>query len=276
MATLIQRRVLSRIVRLFRSAKKTKTMTSGEAEHWRTVLRDLYRLQYGLEMHQLQSNEAIVPPKAVVDIVQGSNKDDPNTFFGTGYREMVRYLTELHAHGFNVSRMERMLDFGFGTGRILIHFLPFAIERYGCDVTPEAYAWTSKTLGAHAQLSLTQLLPPLPFSEDFFDLIIANSVFTHTRYAMQPGWIAELHRILKPGGCVLATVQDFAEMPPEYLARGWHEKGTKRGIHMRTFLTPTKLTELWSSAFEVLEIRTYTPGQAHVIVRKGQRDIKAE
>jgi SAM-dependent methyltransferase len=271
MASLISRRVLSRIGRLFRSVKKTKTMTSGEAEHWRTVLRDLYRSQYGLEMHKLQSDEAIVPPKAVVDIVQGRSKADPNTFFGTGYREMVRFLTELHAHSFNVSRMERMLDFGFGTGRILVHFLPFAIQRYGCDVTPKAYAWTSKTLGTHAQLSLTQLHPPLPFSEDFFDLIIATSVFTHTPYARQPGWIAELHRILKPDGCVLATVLDFVEMPPAYLARGWHEKGDKRGIHMRTFLTPTKLTELWSSAFEVLEIRTYTPDQAHVIVKKRPR-----
>jgi len=245
-------------------------MPSGEAEYWRTVLRDLYRSHYRLEMHQVQSDEAIVPPKAVVDIVQGRSKDDPNTFFGTGYRTMVRFLTELHTHGFNVSRMERMLDFGFGTGRILVHFLPFAIERYGCDVTPEAYAWTSKTLGAHAQLNLTQLQPLLPFSEDFFDLIIATSVFTHTPYAMQPGWIAEPHRILKPGGCVLATVQDFAKMPPEYLARGWYEKCANRGIHMRTFLTPTKLTELWSSAFEVLQIYIYTPDQAHVIVRKGQ------
>lgn len=165
MATLTLRRVLSGIPRLFGSAKKTKTMTPRETKHWRTVLRDLYRSHYGLAMHQLQADEAMVPPKTVVDIVQGRSKDDPNTFFGTGYREMVRYLTELSDHGFNVLRMERMLDLGFGTGRILVHFLPFAIERYGCDVTPEAYAWTSKTLGAHAQLSLTQLQPPLPFPQ---------------------------------------------------------------------------------------------------------------
>lgn len=53
--------------------------------------------------------------------------------------------------------MQRMRDLGVGTGRILVHFLPFAIEWHACDVTPEAYAWMSRTLGNHATIHQTNL-----------------------------------------------------------------------------------------------------------------------
>ena len=115
-------------------AGRRKKLTPGEAQRWRAELTALCRSEYGIELHPLQSDRSVVPPKAVVDKVQGSSKSDPGTFFGTGYREMVRYLSELKDHGFSVARMERMLDFGVGTGRVLLHFLPFAIERHGCDV----------------------------------------------------------------------------------------------------------------------------------------------
>ncbi len=65
--------------------------------------------------------------------------------------------------------------------------------------------------------------------------------------------------------CTIATVHDFSKFPPESRDRDWHERGTERGLHMNTYLTEEKLRELWSSAFDVLEIRTYPPGQTHVI-----------
>ena len=80
-----------------------------------------------------------MPPASIVNQVQGRSKSDPATFFGTGYRDTLRYLTELRDFGFDITRMERMLDMGFGTGRILLNFLPFELERYGCDVNPVAY-----------------------------------------------------------------------------------------------------------------------------------------
>ena len=216
----------------------------------------------------MQTDEAMVPPAAVIDQVQGPSKSDPTTFLGTGYRETWRYLTELKEYGVDVSKMERMLDMGFGTGRILLHFLPFSLERYGCDVNPAAYEWTVKTLGEHAHLSISKLEPPLDVPDDFFDLIIATSVFTHTPYERQPGWIAEFHRILKPGGVSVVTVHDPAKTPAEARDQGWHETGTKKGIHMRTFLTEDKIAELWGASLDYLGLRKYPPTQAHVIARK--------
>lgn len=51
------------------------------------------------------------------------------------------------------------------------------------------------------------LEPPLAFAEDeSFDLAFANSVFTHIPLDLQGPWIAELRRILRPGGMLICNV----------------------------------------------------------------------
>ncbi|MEO6027345.1 MAG: class I SAM-dependent methyltransferase [Candidatus Binatia bacterium] len=241
-------------------------MGADEAASWREVLAAHYRSAYGLALHPLQSDPAIVPPRGIVDVVQGRDKDDPTTFFGTGYREAFRYVSTLHAHGQCPTRMERMLDFGVGTGRVLVHFLPFALQRFGCDITPEALAWTSGTLGAYASLQLTASEPPLPFPDAHFDLILATSVFTHLAYAAQPVWIRELARVLRPGGSILATLH--AKLPASAAARGWHERYQDRGIHRRTYLAQPKALELWSAALTVVDLDTPAAGQGLVMATK--------
>jgi SAM-dependent methyltransferase len=49
------------------------------------------------------------------------------------------------------------------------------------------------------------LLPPLSYQNDHFDLIFANSVFTHLTEEAQDRWLPELARILKPDGLVIAS-----------------------------------------------------------------------
>ncbi len=258
--------LIRRIKRLFR--RKVKLMPADEAEMWQGKLRDLYKSEYGIDLHPLQSDPSIVPPSEVIDQVQGPSKADPNTFLGTGARETYNFLTEMTELGFDMKRVERMLDLGFGTGRILVHFLPFDIERYGCDVNPPSYEWTSRTLGEHAKLSMSRLDPPLDFPDEYFDLVIATAVFHHTPYDLQPAWIAEFARILKPGGFSIVTVLDPDKTPPEARERGWQESGTRKGIHMRTFMTEEKLAELWGASLEYLGTRRHGGRQAHVIARK--------
>jgi SAM-dependent methyltransferase len=257
---------LRALKRVFR--KKVKLMAPATADDWLARLARLYEERYGVTFHPLQTDPAIVPSKTVVDQVQGPSKADPVTFRGTGAMNAHQYLTELDELGFDMSGAGRMLDFGFGTGRVLVHFLPFALERHGCDVNPASLDWTRRTLGDYAQLCLSQLEPPLPYPDDHFDLIIATSVFTHTPLALQPAWIAEFRRILKPGGYAAVTVHDPDKVPARSRERGWHETGKARGIHMRALLTEAKLQELWGASLECLAVRRYPGQQAHVISRK--------
>src|SRR5204863_9853567 len=129
-----------------------KVLPPSEARSDQQALREMYRSRFGLEMHPLQNERSMVPPAQVINAVQGKSKSDPDTFLGSGWRDAARIVELLHCHGYDMATMNRMLDFGVGTGRVLLQFLPFQLERHGCDVNPAAVEWTSRTLGKFADI----------------------------------------------------------------------------------------------------------------------------
>jgi SAM-dependent methyltransferase len=48
--------------------------------------------------------------------------------------------------------------------------------------------------------------PPLPYEADSFDFAYGISLFSHLRAEQQLGWLAEVRRVLRPGGLFLFTV----------------------------------------------------------------------
>ena len=93
------------------------------------------------------------------------------------------------------------LDFGCGSGRVARHFSG-AIS--GVDVDRDAIAWCAKHLrGAFRVIDEN---PPLPFGDKSFDVIYAVSVFTHFDERAQFAWLAELRRVLRDGGVLIATL----------------------------------------------------------------------
>jgi SAM-dependent methyltransferase len=109
--------------------------------------------------------------------------------------------------GRELATFERILDFGCGPGRIMRHLGPLA-ERsvlHGVDVDADAIAWCSEQI-PFAQFAVGPHEPPLPYPDDAFDLIFNHSVFTHLDETRQDQWLAELRRVLAPGGIALLTV----------------------------------------------------------------------
>src|SRR2546421_5693239 len=80
-----------------------KLMTAKEAEGHRQDLAEIYRSGFALSMHPLQTSYSAVPPVEVINKVQGSSKGDPNTFLGSGYRDAIRIIDELQAHGYDIA-----------------------------------------------------------------------------------------------------------------------------------------------------------------------------
>ncbi|MEP7061400.1 MAG: class I SAM-dependent methyltransferase [Betaproteobacteria bacterium] len=112
---------------------------------------------------------------------------------------------------------DNVLDWGVGCGRLARHF---PVERRkalsGCDIDHDNVAWCAANLDGHFVRS--SLEPPLPFAGDTFDVIYGVSVFTHLKEALQDRWLAELRRVTRVGGLVLATVHgetavDFLRLP---------------------------------------------------------------
>ncbi|HET9074680.1 MAG TPA: class I SAM-dependent methyltransferase [Solirubrobacteraceae bacterium] len=101
-----------------------------------------------------------------------------------------------------------VLDFGCGAGRVLAPLarrLGPAARVCGVDVDAEATAWAAAHL-AGVDVRASGALPPLEHPDASFDLVYSISVFSHLDAAAQDAWLAELARVLAPGGRALLSV----------------------------------------------------------------------
>lgn len=128
--------------------------------------------------------------------------------FAQGGRQAAAELIEaLAGAGAGTSSFTAVLDFGCGSGRVLPWMAAQLGARRcaGCDVDAEAVAWAGRH---HPGLELvaSRSEPPLPWPAGSFDLIYSISVFSHLDEPGQDRWLAELARLLGPGGRAVLTV----------------------------------------------------------------------
>lgn len=130
--------------------------------------------------------------------------------FEKTYGEAAHFLNYLIDTAFGEKLPARILDFGCGWGRML-RMLRFKeelkyIEMHGCDITPE-FMDTVRRSVPNVYLGICQRTPPLPYVEDWFDVIYAFSVFSHLSPESHLEWAQQFARVIKPGGRVVITTQ---------------------------------------------------------------------
>lgn len=99
-----------------------------------------------------------------------------------------------------------LLDFGCSSGRAL---RPFAALRpdldcLGCDPNGDAIAWAQRTLTVGRWFQ-SPLRPPLPLEDGAVDIAYAISIWSHFSADAALAWLAEMHRVIRPGGALLLT-----------------------------------------------------------------------
>ena len=153
------------------------------------------------------ASRELILKTAALDDKDVEQKTNPNVYFTGGYRDVLRWLRILERYSFNLRTVASVMEFGVGSARILRHFRCIdGIRLVGSDVNPRFIEWCKANVPG-PEYYTNDLVPPLTFAEDnSFDLVIAQSVFTHIPLDLQRPWLEELRRILRPGGFFLCTI----------------------------------------------------------------------
>jgi SAM-dependent methyltransferase len=114
-------------------------------------------------------------------------------------REALRTTTET-----DWADYPRVFDWGCGCGRLARYFGEFPVHLTGADVDDDNVKWCKTNL-PFGRFETIPLHPPMPFPDAAFDLAIGTSVFTHLTEPVQFEWLAELRRVVRPGGVLLLS-----------------------------------------------------------------------
>lgn len=201
-------------------------------------------------------------------------------------RETRQALVDLLPEGYGLAG-RRALDFGSGAGRTLRHFADEAEaggDYWGVDIDVPSIVWLQENLCPPFNARVCGPAPPLPLESESFDLIWAISVFTHlTEHSA--GWLLELHRILKPGGLLIASY--MGKWNSERLAgEPWDE--TRIGMNVlrhdnrwehggpMVLMSDWWVEEHWGRAFDLVDRNPEAFNQTWPLLRKRDVSITAD
>ncbi|MEV4552214.1 class I SAM-dependent methyltransferase [Nonomuraea wenchangensis] len=153
----------------------------------------------------------------------------------------------------------RILDAGCGAGPLFSELRDRGAIVTGVDASAGMLEQARRRLGADADLQVADLAGPLPFPDEAFDDVVASLVLHYLE-----DWgptLAELRRVLKPGGRLLVSVdhpfsvalfQHMAGEKPKYFeTRSRTDEWTKGGqtVQMRFWDRPLHaMTEAFPAA----------------------------
>jgi SAM-dependent methyltransferase len=191
------------------------------ARHRVPGLETLIRLLPVRQRVACSPEEIPVPPPPLRERVSGTPDED--VFLNVGEACAGDLAAALRDAGWEMQDFRRVLDFGCGAGRVLKWFAPLAAscQFYGTDIDTEAIEWCRRNL-PFAKFSPNSDRPPLPYRRNFFDLVYAVSVFTHLNQHFQWAWLSELHRVIRRGGVLIASLHgryDIDQLPGDLAQR---------------------------------------------------------
>lgn len=175
-----------------------------------------------------------------------------NNFYPAG-RKMFDQIADTFAGvDHPLTTADRVLDFGCGCGRVLRSFgeVQHTGEIWGCDIDAESIAWNQTNLAHLGQYVTNPEMPPSQFESGFFNAIYSVSVFTHLPEPMQTAWAEEMHRILAPGGVLVASIhgERYWSQDPAVAA-----EVTEKGFAYRTGQITKGLPAFYMVAYHSIE-----------------------
>lgn len=148
---------------------------------------------------------------------EGYYGDQHFSYWLSGLRD-ARMLIDV-ANEFN-SGTETFLDLGCASGRVIRHLAYDDPSRqvYGCDINRSHVEWCNAYLPKNVAVFHNSSVPSIQLPDNSVDIVSSYSVFTHIE-AFETAWLAEIRRVLKPGGIAWITVHTehtLEDMTPDW------------------------------------------------------------
>jgi ubiquinone/menaquinone biosynthesis C-methylase UbiE len=120
------------------------------------------------------------------------------------HEQVVAFVPMLKARN-----AKRVLDLGCGAGRHTVDLAREGFQVCGIDISENGLAHTREWLtreNLSAELKRGDI-EQIPYPDNFFDAVISVYVIYHKTLAGMQNVIAEIDRVLKPGGLALISLQ---------------------------------------------------------------------
>ena len=154
----------------------------------------------------------ITRPRPSIENLVRVGCPDYEIYISGGIEILDQLSSAFEKHHKTPNKDMNVLDFGCGIGRITFPFSEkFDTNIYACDVDKSAIQYiqeNSETIKAQTTL----YDPPLPFEDGFFDLVYANSVWTHFPEDSEAAWLKEMSRVTKPGAKLFLSVASYESL----------------------------------------------------------------
>jgi SAM-dependent methyltransferase len=160
-----------------------------------------------------------------------------------------RDIAVLSRLGVALAKGTSLLDFGCGAGATVKAYQSRGVNAWGCDVTLRQEG-PSPTLIAEGRIREIGKEPyKLPFPDAYFDALVSDQVLEHV--LDYPAAVAEMRRVLKPGGVCLHTFPSrlrpieghvFVPLASVVRSRIWLEIWARLGVrgHYQNGMTATE------------------------------------
>lgn len=228
-----------------------------------------------------------IPPAWLIQAFTGS--PDTIDHIEGGTRSAEYYVELYNEFCGDYDDVSRVLDFGCGCGRVLSRMPAGGKVRYfGVDLHEAALQWLRETMPEGTFTAGTEV-PPANVGVQDFDLIYSVSVLTHLNQEQEGAWLREWHRLLKPGGHVIATFRgedwvehNTLEAQKKAIRQRWSEmdgfcyqrhrywEGIFPEFYSGTYQTTDYVRSHWGKQFEILTMvpAADTPNEQNTVVMR--------
>lgn len=101
----------------------------------------------------------------------------------------------------------RVLDYGCGAGQVVGKLVERGVDAFGCDAYYEGNDWSASVPANLMGVRIRRIEGGrIPYDDGLFDAVINNQVMEHVEDL--DAVLAEIHRVVKPGGRVLSIFPD--------------------------------------------------------------------